>query len=252
MFIFDLIGRALAEFLTEERDIGAASPPTPPDVLLASLRPCDVLLVEGKARISAAIKYLTHSTWSHAALYVGPSRESGAPCLIEADLVGGVRLVGVERYSGFHTRICRPVGLDDADRKAIISFAEQRLGNRYDLRNVVDLARYLLPNPPIPARWRRRMLAVGSGDPTRAICSTLIAEAFQSIQYPILPEIELIPASADDCADCVKEILHIRHHSLFTPRDFDVSPFFEIVKPTLESGFNFKTIQWADAGETID
>ncbi len=252
MFIFDIVGRALADFLTKDRDIGAANPPTPPDVLLASLRPCDVLLVEGKARISSAIKYLTHSTWSHAALYVGPSGGCGAHCVIEADLVGGVRRAPVERYAGFHTRICRPVGLSDADRKSIISFAEERLGDRYDLRNVVDLARYLLPNPPIPSRWRRRMLALGSGDPTRAICSTLIAQAFQSIQYPILPDIEWIRASRDGCEDCVEEILHIRHYSLFTPRDFDVSPFFEIVKPTLECGFNFKTVQWADLRETID
>ncbi len=252
MFIFDLIGRGLADFLTKERDVGAAGAPTPPDMLLASLRPCDVLLVEGKARISSAIKYLTQSTWSHAALYAGPSGDSGAPSLIEADLVGGVRRVGVERYLGFHTRICRPVGLDEADRRTIVAFAEARLGDSYDLRHVVDLARYLLPNPPVPTRWRRRMLALGSGDPTRAICSTLIAEAFQSIQYPILPDIELVKAHRDDCEDCMKEILHIRHHSLFTPRDFDVSPFFEIVKPTLESGFNFKTIQWADVRETIE
>lgn len=252
MFIFDIVGHVLADFLTKERDIGAASPPTPPDALIAALRPGDVLLVEGKARISSAIKYLTQSTWSHAALYVGPSGGCGAHCVIEADLVGGVRRVGVERYAGFHTRICRPVGLSEDDREALIDFAEARLGDRYDLRNVFDLARYLLPNPPIPSRWRRRMLALGSGDPTRAICSTLIAQAFQSIQYPILPDIERVRTNHDGCEECVEEIAHIRHFSLFTPRDFDVSPFFQIVKPTLESGFNFKTVQWADVRETIE
>jgi hypothetical protein len=41
-----------------------------------------------------------------------------------------------------------------------------------------------------------------------------------------------------------REILHIRHHSLYTPRDFDVSPFFAVVKPTIETGFNYKSIQW--------
>jgi hypothetical protein len=35
-----------------------------------------------------------------------------------------------------------------------------------------------------------------------------------------------------------REVLHIRHHSLFTPRDFDVSPYFAIIKPTLELGFD--------------
>ena len=37
-----------------------------------SLKPGDVLLVEGNNHISGVIKYLTQSTWSHAALYVGP------------------------------------------------------------------------------------------------------------------------------------------------------------------------------------
>ena len=39
--------------------------------LRASLQPGDVLLVEGNQRISTAIKYLTQSTWPHAAVYIG-------------------------------------------------------------------------------------------------------------------------------------------------------------------------------------
>lgn len=39
-----------------------------------------------------------------------------------------------------------------------------------------------------------------------------------------------------------REILHIRHHSLFTPRDFDLSPYFRVVKPTLEYGFDYKKL----------
>jgi hypothetical protein len=37
-----------------------------------------------------------------------------------------------------------------------------------------------------------------------------------------------------------RENLHIREHGLYTPRDFDVSPFFEVVKPTIEAGFDFR------------
>jgi hypothetical protein len=89
-------------------------------------------------------------------------------------------------------------------------------------------------------------LAYGSGDPTRAICSTLIAQAFQKVQYPILPEIERIPVmAACGCQYSEKEILHIRHHSLFTPRDFDLSPYFRVLKPSLESGFDYKKLNWA-------
>lgn len=88
------------------------------------------------------------------------------------------------------------------------------------------------------------MLALGSGDPTRAICSTLIAQAFQSVRYPILPRIESLPSSDPRCRGCIDEILHVRHHSLFAPRDFDVSPYFEVVKPTLACGFDHRRLRW--------
>ena len=68
---------------------------------------------------------------------------------------------------------------------------------------------------------------LGSGDPTRAICSTLIAEAFQSEAYPILPE--LLDAEA---LRRRTPPFQARHYSLVTPRDFDLSPFFEVRKPS--------------------
>ncbi|WP_245328984.1 hypothetical protein [Bradyrhizobium centrolobii] len=89
------------------------------------------------------------------------------------------------------------------------------------------------------------MIAFGSGDPTRAICSTLIAQAFQAVHYPVLPTVEYRAAATEQCPDCVDEIMHIRHHSLFAPRDFDVSPYFRIVKPTIEGKFDFRTLKWA-------
>ena len=89
------------------------------------------------------------------------------------------------------------------------------------------------------------MLAIGSGDPTRAICSTLVAEAFESIRYPILPESVSRDGKTYGIAPFVQsEIEHIREHGLFTPRDFDVSPFFYIVKPTLEDGFDYQKLVW--------
>ena len=35
------------------------------------VRPCDVLLIEGRSRVSEIIKLVTQSSWSHAALYIG-------------------------------------------------------------------------------------------------------------------------------------------------------------------------------------
>jgi hypothetical protein len=215
----------------------------------AVIAPGDVLLVEGNTRFSKAIKYLSQSTWSHAALYVGETPPGGEPgqWLVEADVVDGVIAVPLEKYAEMHTRICRPVGLTAEDREKVIGYALSRLGHRYDLKNIVDLVRYLLPQPPVPVRWRRRLLALGSGDPTRAICSTLIALAFQSVRYPILPTVTRRPAPREDCNDCYDEVLHIRHHSLFVPRDFDISPYFEVVKPTLARGFDYRRLRWEEA-----
>jgi hypothetical protein len=244
------IGRALARYL--EQTVPHAPPfaVVDPATLMACLRPGDVLLVEGNSRISLAVKYLTQSTWSHAALYVGnavsrlrPGTPAGA--LIEADLQRGVIVAPLAKYATFNTRICRPVGLAEADREAIVQYMIGSLGRRYDLRNILDLMRYLVPLP-IPARWRRRALALGSGDPTRAICSTLIAEAFESVRYPILPEVTSGFAGGATLGDRrVEEIMHIRHHSLYTPRDFDVSPYFRIVKPALEGAFDYRSVHWA-------
>lgn len=95
------------------------------------------------------------------------------------------------------------------------------------------------------------MIAFGSGDPTRAICSTMIAEAFEQIRYPILPEITKVEGQSSARSNYSRnEILHIRDHSLFTPRDFDLSPFFEVVKPTLKYGFDYKALQWGPVGES--
>jgi len=229
--------------------------PSDPESLRKALQPGDVLLVEGNQKVSAAIKYLTQSTWSHSALYVGdrlPPNEDGTQSrLIEVNLGEGCVARPLEKYETFNTRICRPVGLDEKDREAVVEFMVSKIGTAYDTRNILDLARYLLPTPPVPVRWRRKMLSFGSGDPTRSICSTLIAQAFQSIRYPILPDVARLEACLDD--DCetyaVEEILHIRHYSLFAPRDFDLSPYFQIVKPTIENEFNHKELVWGDPEE---
>ncbi|MDQ7728837.1 YiiX/YebB-like N1pC/P60 family cysteine hydrolase [Halomonas sp. SpR8] len=215
------------------------------DHIATFLKPGDVLLVEGSSRFSVVIKYLTQSSWSHAALYVGSENARhfgahGGECFIEADVAEGVRLVGLSEFSGCHLRICRPVGLQVSEVEALVQFVGSRLGHRYDLHNIIDLARYFFPLPPVPQRWRKHFLTLGSGDPTRAICSTLIAQAFQSIYYPILPIADDEPASNSD------RLLTQRHYSLFTPRDFDLSPYFEIVKPRLIGGFDAHQLHWRE------
>lgn len=251
----DRFGRLLARWLQTESSGYEPYTPSDPETLRRALQPGDVLLVEGNQKISAAIKYLTQSTWSHSAVYVGdvlPEPEGGGerPRLIEVNLGEGCVAAPLSKYSTYNTRICRASGLTPDDRQAVVDFMIARLGLRYDMKNIFDMARYFLPTPPVPVRWRRRMLAFGSGDPTRAICSTMIAEAFAQIRYPILPEITRAPGRASaQSAYSRREIMHIRHHSLYTPRDFDLSPYFQIVKPTLAYGFDYKTLEWAERKE---
>lgn len=253
----DRFGRYLA------RKLDQPAPGQPPytHANVAALRrvllPGDVLLVDGNSRISTAIKYLTQSTWSHSALYVGNAlglvTPDGEPLsLIEVNLGDGCVAVPLSKYQSFNTRICRASGLAPEDRARVVDFMVGSLGKRYDLKNVTDLLRYLIPTPPVPVRWRRRMLAVGSGDPTRAICSSLIAQAFGRINYPILPVITR-EFRADRLARSQRrEILEIRHHSLYAPRDFDLSPYFHVVKPTLESGFDYRQLRWSKPAASLE
>lgn len=249
------LGGRLARYLTRATRVTGSAPATPQNLLVSTLQPGDVLLVEGHSRISTAIKYLTQSTWSHATLYVGDAVvKRGGPtghCFVEADTVQGVRSVGLDHYAGFHTRICRPWNLTQAEVEQVVGFAIDRIGNPYDLRNVWDLARYLWPTPPVPAHLRHHLLYLGSGDPTRAICSTLIAQAFQSINYPILPSLRYQQAAREQASPSALlptpttfDGSRHQHPSLFTPRDFDVSPYFQVVKPTLVTGFDFRLMQW--------
>ncbi|WP_205599145.1 hypothetical protein [Halomonas faecis] len=62
--------------------------------VLACLEPGDVLLVEGSSRLSTVIQYLTQSSWTHAALFVGNAAGrrfggSEGDCFVEADLIEG-------------------------------------------------------------------------------------------------------------------------------------------------------------------
>jgi hypothetical protein len=74
-----------------------------PAVLRSTLQPCDIILVEGNTRLSAIIKFLSQSTWSHATLYVGERpgdiAADGEPnVLLEAEVEIGVTTVPLSKY----------------------------------------------------------------------------------------------------------------------------------------------------------
>jgi hypothetical protein len=249
--MLDTIGQLIAGYLQKEVPGYEPFTPSDPEHLRGVIEPGDVLLVEGNSRISGIIKYLTQSTWSHGALYVGPIdgayEPDGEPhVLIEANIGEGVTSAPLSKYYPYHTRICRPIGLSYEDRTTVCRYAINRIGFGYDTKNIVDLMRFLIPLP-VPQRWRRRMIAFGSGDPTKIICSALIAQAFDAVRYPILPKITRAGSRR-----ARKEILHIRDSSLYMPRDFDISPYFEIVKPTIVHGFDYLSLHWADKQKPLE
>src|ERR1700755_772789 len=243
--VLDIVGKWIAGSLQKGGRGYEPFTPSDPEHLRGIIEAGDVLLVEGNNRVSGIIKYLTQSTWSHAALFVGPidgaAEPDGEPhVLIEANIGEGVTSAPLSKYFPYHTRLCRPVGLMFEGRITGCGFASNRIGFGYDTKNILDLMRYLIPLP-IPQRWRRRMIAFGSGDPTKIICSALIAQAFDAVRYPILPKITRAGSKR-----AKREILHIRDSSLYMPRDFDISPYFEIVKPTIIEGFDYTALHWAD------
>jgi hypothetical protein len=242
---FDGIGQVLARYLLKPEAGYEPFTPSEADALRAVLKPGDVLLVEGNNHISGVIKYLTQSTWSHAALYVGPIGDRCTPngeplVLVEANIGQGVVAAPLSKYVRFHTRICRPAGLTEDDAARVCAYATERIGFDYDVKNILDLMRYLMPLP-VPQRWRRRLMALGSGHPTRIICSALIAQAFANVRYPILPKVTTVESE-----QARQELLEIRHSSLYAPRDFDISPYFEVVKPTITKGFDYRAMAWTD------
>ena len=234
--VLDTVGKLIADYLQKEVPGYEPFTPSDPEHLRGVIEAGDVMLVEGNNRVSGIIKYLTQSTWSHAALFVGPIdgavEPDGEPhVLIEANIGEGVTSAPLSKYFPYHTRLCRPVGLSFEDRHTVCRYAINRIGFGYDTKNILDLMRFLIPLP-VPQRWRRRMIAFGSGDPTKIICSALIAQAFDAVRYPILPKI-----TRAGSRQARREILQ---------RDFDISPYFEIVKPTIVQGFDYTALHWAD------
>jgi Permuted papain-like amidase enzyme, YaeF/YiiX, C92 family len=244
-----------------------------PEKLKATIRPGDVLLVDGDQRISQAIKYLTMSSWSHSALYVGDAllardaatradiqRRFGREAkhlVVEALVDKGVVVSPLMKYIDLNVRICRPAGLTRADLATVLDHVIARIGLPYDRRNFWDLTRYLLPFQMIPQGLRDDALHFGSGRDTETICSSLLAEAFGRVRFPILPvPVRRKPGTVRErlrqqilgrpTRRAWSGLLRARHPTLCVPRDFDLSPYFEIVKFNARdvAAFDYKRLQW--------
>lgn len=223
------------------------------------VRPTDVLLIEGRNRISSIVRITTQSPWSHAALYIGhihnlddpklreyvqqhyrgPLTE---PLLVEAMIGQGTIIVPLSKYKTEHIRVCRPTGLSHLDAQKVINYAVNSIGREYNIRHFIDLGRFILASKFIPRRWNSTLFKKNEvGKAEQDICSVMIAKAFASVKFPILPLVRENDQKG-------LELIH-RNPNLYSPSDFDYSPYFDIIKyPMMPvAGFSiYRHLPWQE------
>lgn len=145
--------------------------------LQSLLQPGDVILVAGRTRFASLVCRLTQSTWSHVAIYVGPGHHADpAYCIVEADVEAGVRFITLAELVDHDIQVVRASRLPQTSRQELIDYLLTRVGLPYDLNHVIELARLVLFAPSPLGRWLSPK-TMRRADPTRAICSTLVAHA---------------------------------------------------------------------------
>jgi predicted CoA-binding protein len=198
------------------------------------IKPTDIILIAGRSRAGSIIRQITTSPWTHAALYIGCWSEiqnpkyqrlvkqlcdcdGDVPLIIETEIGLGAVISPLSKYTEERLRLMRPRGLVDDDKQRIINTAISRLGRKYSMVHLFDIARLIFPWGLSPKRWRKALFNHNALQPTKDICSTLIAYAFESVDYPVL--------SMNDSERMMK-----KSNGLFMPSDFDFSPYFDIIK----------------------
>lgn len=203
------------------------------------LRPGDVILVEGRSRVSRKLRTISVSRWTHAALYIGRPLDiedpdlrtilgnfievgNDVPLIIETRIGHGVSVRPLLELEHDHLRICRPKGLPPKDVQQAIRYAINHLGSYREGTQLLDLIRFLFPWGLLPAAWRLPLFRRWPGRHTRNASASFIAEAFGFIQFPIYP---LVKVTTDKGIQLLR-----RHPGLCLPFEIDMSPNFEIVK----------------------
>lgn len=260
MGMFNLFSKPVISWLNKESSVRSKSL-SDFERIKHELRICDVILVEGRSKVSDVIRITTQSPWTHAGLYIGRLHDVEDPDLrkiiqhqyqgdpsdrlvIESLLGHGTVIRNLENYQQDHLRICRPARLGVTDSQLVVRYAVSRLGVDYDVRQIFDLMRFLFPWVFLPRRWRSSLFRHNPGPSTRTVCSTMIAEAFAFVQFPILPLVK--PSDSDGVQ------LFRRNPKLCTPSDFDYSPYFKIIKyPFVDIHYhhNHHLLPWEGHGE---
>ena len=259
MVITSMLAKWLINWLNKERNATSQSW-CDFNRLSLEIRPCDVLLVEGHSRASRLIKGLTQSIWTHSAIYIGTLEDIKSAdlrdrilefypakpdeqLLIEPLLGEGTIITPLSKYQHENVRICRPKGLSHDDMQHITRHVIDHLGVDYNIRQLLDLARFSFPYRFIPRRWRSSLFEYQTGIPKKTVCSSMIASAFATVQYPIHP---IVQHEKDGGVRLYKRNIH-----MYVPRDFDTSPYFEILKypfQNLDDPAFYRQLPWDNNG----
>ncbi|MDH5710843.1 MAG: YiiX/YebB-like N1pC/P60 family cysteine hydrolase [Gammaproteobacteria bacterium] len=255
----NFIWNGFVQWLTRDR-VSDRIPLSDFDRLRYELRPGDVILVEGQSKVSDIIKMITQSIWTHSFLYIGRLHDIDDPNLrnhikkfhsggnedqivIESLLGQGTIANPLEKYRKEHLRICRPRGLTRSDSQKVIYYAIMQLGTDYNVRQLLDLARFMFPYGILPRRWRSSLFEHNAGRPTKSVCSSMLAEAFAGVHFPIRQMLHQNESG--------ELKLYRRNSQLIIPADFDYSPYFDVIKyPMLD--FDelalYKRLPWDRSG----
>ena len=187
--------------------------------LKRALRPGDVILIEGERLVSDWIKVFSYHTWTHCALWIGEKDSRGN--ILEALMGQGVVFSDFEKYRDFNLRICRPAGISRDRIRRAIEYAISRVGCAYDEHNVSQFVHFSFNREGDPTA------SIGRMEENRFTCSSLIAAAFQAVEFPT---IQFYDRTADR---------YISYHpTQVQPKDFDLSLNFDVIKtPALTAQF---------------
>jgi len=208
---------ALAKYLAEPLERCVAGSSGDPCALVAALHRGDVLLVHGNTRAAALIKRVTRSSWSHVSMYVGPLDEGPDPqCVVEADIVEGVRSIRLSQIKARRLCILRPTALSESDRSRVADWVVAKIGSDYDLAHAARLlGRRLRPLLPLYFPAPQRPIPSSA---TRFMCCSLLAHAFAWAGYPIVVRESTSGRTVPTGVNLV-------------PGDFERAQLFELVRP---------------------
>ncbi|MGK5093387.1 hypothetical protein WDW89_15430 [Deltaproteobacteria bacterium TL4] len=197
---------------------------------MEAAQPGDVILIRGNQRISRIIQTLTHSAYSHAAIYMGNGD------IVESE-PGGVLQSSIDRYIHLDIRICRPVMMTEKGKEILLEHVKETLKQqpKYDVKNIENLLfKYIYVK-------FRPDVQVYIGGTTKFekyyICSGMIAHGFHKAGYPIVPSLHFrkkrkqpMP-TLETISDYFDWVVHSnKNYSHIVPGDFDNSSFFVPVK----------------------